>query len=129
MLNSFSKVLILFIIFVNIAFAEEAQKKYVYILPVQKVSGGQPLTKFDLEKISKEFLKSYEGKYFWDIETDLAKGVIQPKRIEAASSTSLPAQCYRCRLGRYDLINKDACEQIGYLETAKDLSELKQLCR
>jgi hypothetical protein len=119
------------IIFCSNSFAEEAKK--VMVIPVDKISDKKNYSSKELQAIFNNYLESFDGKSVWPYSATKAKtgsltGVALPASFENSSSGNLDLNCYRCGLGKSELVNQSDCEKIGLKWNIQNMTELKKTC-
>lgn len=110
-----------------------AEEQKVYVIPAEKITKDQKYTAKDLQSIFNGYIRSYGGKALWgtfETPTDInmaVSGLAYKQGPIGSSSGVLAASCYRCGMGREDLVRKQDCEQMNYKWKVSSLNELK-LC-
>lgn len=116
-------------IFCSNGFADETKK--VMVIPIDKISDKKSYSTKELKTIFNNYLESYDGKSFWKYpvgsERELT-GIVFPASFENSSSGNLALSCYRCGMGRSDLVNEADCKDLGYKWNLQSLTELKKTC-
>lgn len=130
-------------------FADEEKK--VIIIPVDKISDQKNYSSKDLQTIFNNYLKSYDGKLFWQTSAKKTEaeyhapaksremsasptaltGIYLPASMggfENSSSSSLDLICYRCGLGKSDLVEQADCEKYKFKWNIQNMAELKKSC-
>lgn len=113
------------------SFAEETKK--VMVIPLDKISDNKNYSSKELQTIFNNYLESFEGKSIWPYSAAKAKsgslvGVALPASFENSSSSSLDLNCYRCGLGKSELVNQSDCEKLGLKWNIQNMNELKKTC-
>lgn len=117
------------IIFCSSSFADE--KKKVMVIPVDKISDSKKYSSKELQTIFNNYLESFDGKSVWPYSATKAgslTGVALPASFENSSSSSLDLNCYRCGLGKSELVNQSDCEKLGLKWNIQNMTELKKSC-
>lgn len=113
----------------SVAFAQEETETRVYVVPSSKFSKTKKYTKEEIQKLYSDYVNSYEGKAFWGMaakdKAAMASGaVIRPRSPVNLPTNDRAAFCYRCGLGRTDLVKKADCESADFAWKVSSLSEL-----
>lgn len=119
------------LIFCTSSFADESKK--VMVIPIDKISDKKSYSSKELQTIFNNYLESFDGKSVWPYSSTKVKsgsitGVALPASFENSSSSSLDLNCYRCGLGKSELVNQSDCEKLGLKWNIQDMTQLKKTC-
>lgn len=103
------------------------------VVPIDSLSSIKSYSKSELSQIFFDFYKSNEGSNFWG-ELQGKKGAYlyqassQPTSVTGTAKDDYAAGCYRCALGRSDLVTEADCKEEGLAWNVKNIDIIKKHC-
>lgn len=122
-----SLVCIILLLIANISYSDEEQAYYV--IPVKGIQEGKHYSKEELELLFKNLSTSMEGKVVWGLpklvnKKGQATAVMFASSPVGSAEGDRAASCYRCGMGREDIVTEEDCKNHNLKWKVEKLQDL-----
>lgn len=112
---------------------EMKKESNLIVVPIDRLSSTKSYSKLELGQIYTDFYKSNKGSNFWgELQGNkggyLYQGSSHPASVTGAAKDDYAAGCYRCALGRSDLVTETDCKEEGLAWNVKNIEMIKKHC-